>query len=79
MTKRAKQKQQMLGQFTKQLRNEYLLDLRESAKLSVKPSKDTIKILIKIDDIANLNNSTKRVFGSFSPEFQAERILKLSL
>ncbi|CAB4042099.1 Hypothetical predicted protein [Paramuricea clavata] len=54
----------MLDQFTKQWRKEYLLSLRESAKLSVKPSKETIKI--KIADIIILrNDSTKRVFWKF--------------
>ena len=64
LTKRANHQQRILDQFTKQWRKEYLLSLRESAKLSAKPSKDTIKI--KIGEIVILrNDSTKRVFWKF--------------
>lgn len=64
LTKRAKHQQRMLDQFTKQWRKKYLLSLRTSAKLSAKPSKDTIKI--KIGEIVILrNDSTKRVFWKF--------------
>ena len=64
VTKRAKHQQRIFDQFTKQWRKEYLLSLRESAKLSAKPSKDTIKI--KIGEIVILrNDSTKRVFWKF--------------
>ena len=64
LTKRAKHQQRILAQFTKQWRKEYLLSLRESAKLSAKSSRDTIKI--KIGEIVILrNDSTKRVFWKF--------------